>query len=123
MTTSTSKASEDNSLTTAGKIYTTGLMRLAALYKDQFYDKDPEAFFRSVASFYSMRDTLVSVYYILISQGKCIPIEKIEQEEKVRIWTKVKGLCVDKANDHLVKVSYAFHAFETYVKSVSNEKV
>jgi hypothetical protein len=99
-------------------------MAVARTYKLQ-HQVQGEKFFYEVGQYTSIRLCLVDMYEKLVMEKKCTEIEKLQSEDKRRLWdlatlyrrVLVPGAVEDK--EYLKELCRAIHGFECYLKSNS----
>lgn len=95
--------------------YREGFMKLAGAYAEKLNEQG-EAFFFQIGEFESLRMCLVVVYSILVSDGKCIPIEQLSEEQKTSLWEEAKRVSKSKKQALLIDVCKALHGLGTYIE-------
>lgn len=99
-------------------VFKIGIEGLCRAYKVDFFKHGKNGFdyLKTLCSFQSTVSVLNSLYDILIREGKCVPIEMLETDEKTALWHEAKRLSAIKEQKHLIRVSKALHAFGTFLQ-------
>lgn len=95
-------------------IYDNGIKRIAKAYEVELSQKGIE-FFNMIAEYKSIRGCLLALYSIMVKEGRCLPIEKLPDEEKRRLWMEAKTYTNNKAE--AVEICRALHGFGSFIQT------
>jgi hypothetical protein len=63
-----------------------------------------------------MRGILVDTYHQLVSEGRCVNIEQLDQPEKLELWNEAKRVSAVQEQNYVIEVCKAIHGFGTWIQ-------